>query len=131
MRIAASILVGACAVIFLFGALAPRGEPGTDSARYRYLPARQNLWVVDETSGEVIFFKFPDREDRPIQRSKSFEIDRERFPAEKTEYLLSERELTSVFWIVNKETGDVQVLRYQRDGTVGISFNLMAAKQFE
>jgi hypothetical protein len=137
MRIAVSLLVGAGAVLFLFGALAP--EPGATGAsglaagdRYLFLPARQNLWVVDQKKDAIMFFKFPDNEDRPIQRSRrSFPIDRSRFPREHTRFLLSMRNLTSLLWIVNGQTGEVQVIRYGRDGTFDAEFHLPAGQQFE
>jgi len=134
MRRAVSFFVLGTVVVFLFGALGGDMSAGDRSAaesRFLFLPARQNLWVVDRVKGSVIFFKFPDNEDRPIQRSRSFQIDRTRFPRGKTRFVLSMRNLTSIMWIVNEESGDVQVLRYRRDGTFDADFRLQVADQFQ
>jgi hypothetical protein len=134
MRIAVSAVIGVCAgfcILSALGAGSAGKAPAQDDDRYVFLPARQNLWVVDNVKSQIIFFKFPDREDRPIQRSKVFSIDRTRFPRDVATFVLSEREVTSILWIVNSATGDVQVVRYQRDGTVGTPFNLLTAPQFE
>ncbi len=134
MRIFVSVLVGMCAVMFLFGALLPqKGEPGSGNGdRYLFLPARQNLWVVDQEKNAILFFKFPDNEDRPIQRSRRpFAIDRTRFPRDQTQFILSMRNLTSLLWISNTRTGAVQVIRYGRDGTFDAEFYLPAGQQFQ
>ena len=122
------------AVVFLFGALAPETAitgGGEASGRFLFLPARDNLWVVDQTKGALVFFKFPDNQDRPIQRSRTFSLDRTRFPADKTHFFTSMRNLTSLLWIANVETGEVQVIRYRRDGTFDTEFQLMAGQQFQ
>jgi hypothetical protein len=134
MRCAVGGVLSACAVVFLLGALAPEkmvlGNGGA-TGRYLFLPARDNLWVVDQTKGALVFFKFPDNQDRPIQRSRTFTLDRTRFPAERTTFFTSMRNLTSLLWIANVDTGEVMVLRYRRDGTFDTEFQLMAGQQFQ
>ncbi len=103
----------------------------TAKDKFLYLPARQNLWVVDREKGAIVFFKFPDTEERPIQRSKTYFVDQERFPPNHTEFILSTRSLSSILWISNTKTGEVQVLRYRRDGTFASEFQLQAARHFE
>ena len=131
MRTVISVVMGICAVVFLFGALGAGGTPPSTGGRYLFLPARQNLWAVDKEKGAVIFFKFPDTDDRPIQRSRTFTIDPARFPRDRTKYLLSIRNLTSLLWVVNEDTGEVETLSYRRDGTFAAEFHLMAAQQFD
>ncbi len=125
---AAGVAVG---MGLLLGGLTLCGASAGTSPRFQFLPARQNLWVVDHQKGAIIFFTFPDNEERPIQRSRTFRVDRTFFPPGATRYILSQRNLTSLLWIVNQETGDVQVLRYRRDGTFSAAFRLQAAREFE
>lgn len=130
MRAAVAMVVGGVMAGVLLGALAPESEVRAEK-RYDFLPARQHLWVVDKERGEVLFFKFPDTETRPIQRSKAYVVDRKRFPREATQFILSTRELSSVLWIVNEATGDVEVVRYTKDGAFDAEFRLSVAQQFE
>ncbi len=104
---------------------------GVENSRYQFLPAQQNLWVVDHKKGGIVFFKFPDTEDRSIQRSKTYSVDRKRFPKNETTFVLSKRSMSSILWIVNDKTGEVQVLRYRRDGTFASEFQLQVARQFD
>lgn len=132
MRMLASVVLGALAVVLLFGAAAAGGLTSSASGgRYEFMPARQHLWVVDQERGAILFFQFPDTETRPIQRSRIFMIDRERFPADQTRYLLSSREITSILWIVNEHSGEVQVVTYRKDGTFSTHFHLSTAGQFQ
>ncbi|HNR99737.1 MAG TPA: hypothetical protein PKX48_12425 [Planctomycetota bacterium] len=130
MRTAAAMLLGGLAAGTLLGALAPENETRAGE-RYEFLPARQHLWVIDKERGEVLFLKFPDTETRPIQRSKLYAVDRARFPRESTSFILSTRELSSVLWIVNTATGDIEVVRYTKDGSFNAQFRLSAAQQFQ
>lgn len=120
------LLAGVCLVSVLGAQLG-----GSPAQRYQYLPARQNLWVIDHEKGAIVFFKFPDSQDRPIQRSKTYFVDRTRFPQGEAHFELSMRSLSSLLWITNKKTGEVQVLRYRRDGTFAAEFRLQAARQFQ
>ena len=129
MRVVTSVILGALTMTLLIGAVA--SQNGEVTGRYRFLPARQHLWVVDEEKGELLFFKFPDTETRPIQRSKTIAIDRSRFPRGKSDYLISTREMSSILWIVNETTGEVQVVGRRRDGTFSAEFQLSAAQQFQ
>jgi 6-phosphogluconolactonase (cycloisomerase 2 family) len=130
MRGAVAMIVGGVMAGMLLGALAPERDASGDK-RYEFLPARQHLWVIDKERGEVVFFKFPDTETRPIQRSKTYVVDRKRFPREETQFILSTRELSSVLWIVNEASGEVEVVRYTKDGAFDAEFRLSVSRQFE
>ena len=132
MRKLVNVMICLLVVCFLFGALG--GESGSSKVerKYQYLPARQNLWVIDHEKGAIMHFKFPDIEDKPIQRSKKpYLIDRKRFPRNDSRFFLSTSSLSNRLWFVNDKTGEVQTLRYRLDGTFVAEFQLQVGLQFQ
>lgn len=103
---------------------------GTEPGRYVFLPFRQNLWVIDKQGSVLLYYKLPSTEEEGIMKSRLQVFDADRFPSDETHFLLSSRNLTDYLWICNAVTGDVQVLRYNREGAFDTHYTIAATKDF-
>lgn len=85
---------------------------------YLFLPNRRTIWVVNKRNGRFANYHFKDDEAGTVERSRVVTLDAESFPPLDTVYLLSDRNLTEVFWVCNKRTGDVQLWIPKADGRI-------------
>jgi len=85
---------------------------------YQFLPCRREMWVVNRTNGKFVHYQFFDTEMTTVDRSRIAAIDQNVFPLRDTLFLLSDRNLNSYLWVVNTATGDFQMWRANRDGTL-------------
>lgn len=85
---------------------------------YLFLPNRFAVWVVNKTNGKIIHYQFFDNQVGTVERSRVARVNTEAFPSADTEYLLSDRNMTAHLWVANRATGDFQVWRANRDGSL-------------
>jgi len=96
---------------------------------YVFLPNRRTIWVANRTTGRFANYDFRDlnyrdsarlksRHERMISRSNVVTLDQEDFSAADTVYVLSDRNLTTVLWVCNRRTGDVQLWQRRADDKV-------------
>jgi hypothetical protein len=85
---------------------------------YLFLPNRFSMWVVNRTNGKVIHYQFFDNQVGTVERSRIAQVSADLFPPADTEYMLSDRNMTAHLWVVNRATGDFQVWRANRDGSI-------------
>jgi len=85
---------------------------------YLFLPYRMTMWVVNRTNGKLIHYQFYDNQVGTVERTRVSQVDAKVFPLKDTEFFLSERNLSSFIWVVNRGTGDFQIWRANRDGSL-------------
>ncbi len=88
----------------------------TGKGDYLFLPNRLSMWVINRINGKIIHYQFYDNQVGTVERSRISSINLEWFPLRDTDFLLSDRNLTSFMWVVNRVTGNFQVWRANRDG---------------
>ena len=86
-----------------------------------FIPFRRNLWVINHEADRIQFFMFPSTEEKPIQPSRRYTIDRTEFPADVVRYQVSDHNLTNFLWVLNPLTGKVRYLKAMRDGKIETS----------
>ncbi|MGQ9589258.1 MAG: hypothetical protein ACUVYA_03070 [Planctomycetota bacterium] len=84
---------------------------------YAFFPNRRTVWVVNRTNGRMATYTFRDDEVGSVDRSRVAQIDLKAFPREDTVIQLSDRNLTSLLWVANVRTGDVQLWQPMADGS--------------
>jgi len=85
---------------------------------YLFLPNRFTMWVVNRTNGKIIHYQFYDNQIGTVERSRVAQVNADLFPPADTEFVLSDRNMTAHLWVVNRATGDFQVWRANRDGSI-------------
>lgn len=85
---------------------------------YAFFPNRRTVWVVNRTNGRMAAYTFRDDEVGSVDRSRVAQIDTKAFPREDTVIQLSDRNLTSLLWVANVRTGDVQLWQPMADGSL-------------
>ncbi|MBN1418086.1 MAG: hypothetical protein JXP34_04880 [Planctomycetes bacterium] len=128
-------------VAVLLGVPAPiatpaRGElraaaSGSEPGRYVFLPFRQRLWAIDKKGSVLLYYKLPGTNEVGVMKSRLQPFDADRFPPAETEYLLSAQNLTDFLWICNTVTGDVQVMKYDREGAFDTQYAIPTGKDFQ
>ncbi len=106
----------------------PQSSFGEDDGPYTFIPFRRNLWVIHHEEDEIQFFMYPSSEERPIQPSRKYKIDRTEFPAGMVRYQVSDHNVTSFLWILNPETGKGRYVKALRDGKIEASILLDVTK---
>ncbi len=94
---------------------------------YLFLPCRREMWVVNKVNGKLVHYQFFDNELGTVERSRIVAINQELFPLRDTDFLLSDRNLNSLLWVANRATGDFQLWRANRDGTLSTDKEAVSA----
>ncbi len=103
---------------FFSDVLIQRAYADVGKGEHIFLPHRMAMWVINRTNGKIIHYLFYDNQVGTVERSRVGQINPEIFPPSDTGFVLSNRNLTSYLWVVNYATGDFQVWRSNRDGTL-------------
>ena len=112
--------------LFAFDPQATYGN--IDDSNFTFIPFRRNLWVIDHENDQIKFYMFPSSDERPIQPSREYKIDRTEFPADVVRFQVSDHNVTSFLWILNPETGHGRYLKALRDGKIEESVLLDVSK---
>lgn len=99
------------------GSLLPTVRADLEDGDYEFFPNRRTIWVVNRTNGRMATYTFRDDEVGSVDRSRVAQIDLKTFPREETVIHLSDRNLTSLLWVCNVRTGDVQLWQPVADGS--------------
>lgn len=95
-----------------------RAHADVGRGEYQFLPCRRQMWVVNRTNGKIVYYKFFETEDGKVERSDVSAIDLNVFPTRDTQFMLSDRNFTSLLWVANIATGDFQMWRANGDSTL-------------
>jgi hypothetical protein len=98
--------------------LLPRIQADVGKGEYLFLPCRKEMWVVNRVNGKLVHYQFFDNEMGTVERSRIAAISTDLFPLRDTDFILSDRNLNSYLWVANRTTGDFQLWRASRDGTL-------------
>ena len=91
---------------------------GLGEGEYLFLPNRRSVWVINRTLGRFANYDFRDNIPQTVNRSRVVSLNQGDFPTQDTVYILSDRNFTSVLWVCNQRTGDVQLWVLRGNGEV-------------
>ena len=87
-------------------------------AEFTFLPNRHSVWVVNSRTGRMANYDFRLDDQQNVDRTRVERIDVQSFPPEDTVLKLSDRNLSNILWVCNQRTGDIEMWRRTRGGTL-------------
>jgi hypothetical protein len=85
---------------------------------FAFLPNRHSVWVVNTRTGRMANYDFRLDEQQNVERTRVERINVQAFPPEDTVLRLSDRNLSNILWVCNKQTGDIEMWRRTRGGAL-------------